>query len=178
VTRKPQSVTDQAAAERAATPSHPWDYPATCEICTTPEACFKGQCPCELSGESAGTLQATNSDTLPPPAVITPDLIKAIAMDIGKDVVAYVEVMYPQAITATSSTFRLSLRNCIYNEIMAALAVSDETLIKVRLVERKAFRRLQRAAWQHLRGHDWDKRRAAQDATPPPEPLYDDKTDD
>ena len=28
------------------------------------------------------------------------DLIKDIAMDIGKEVIAYIEVMYPQAITA------------------------------------------------------------------------------
>ena len=48
------------------------------------------------------------------------ELFKAVAMDIGKEVVAYVERMYPEAVKAASSTFRLSLRNCIYNEIMAA----------------------------------------------------------
>src|ERR1700676_5350137 len=51
------------------------------------------------------------------------ELVQAIAMDIGKDTVAYIEVMYPQAITATSSTFKLSIRNHIYNQIMAAIEV-------------------------------------------------------
>lgn len=41
------------------------------------------------------------------------ELVREIAMDIGKEIVAYVEVMYPAAITATSSTFKLSLRNAI-----------------------------------------------------------------
>lgn len=50
-------------------------------------------------------------------------LVKAVALDIGKQIVAYIEVMYPEAITATSSTFKLSVRNSIYNEIMAAIQV-------------------------------------------------------
>jgi hypothetical protein len=79
------------------------------------------------------------------------DIVKEIAMDIGKDVVAYVEVQYPEAITATSSTFRLSLRNCIYNEIMAALEVVDEDAIRERLAERKRFRRKWKAAYRNIR---------------------------
>lgn len=69
------------------------------------------------------------------------DTIKEIAMDIGKHVVAYVEVMYPEAVNSTSSTFRLSLRNCIYNEIMAAIEVTDEGKVIARLKDRKKFRR-------------------------------------
>jgi hypothetical protein len=80
-------------------------------------------------------------------------LVKAIAMDIGKEVVAYVEVHYPQAIEATSSTFKLSLRNCIYNEIMAAIDVSDEGQIIARLRDRKSFRRKWTAAWRKIRGN-------------------------
>ena len=68
-------------------------------------------------------------------------LVKAIAMDIGKEVVAYIEVMYPTAIAATSSTFKLSVRNMIHNEIMAAIEVSDEGKIIARLRDRKKFRR-------------------------------------
>lgn len=79
------------------------------------------------------------------------ELIKEIAMDIGKDVVAYVEVQYPKAIEATSSTFKLSLRNCIYNEIMAAIEVSDEGKVKARLRDRKQFRRRWTAAWRKIR---------------------------
>lgn len=68
-------------------------------------------------------------------------LIRAIAMDIGKEVVAYIEVMYPEAIEHTSSTFKLSVRNCIHNQIMAALEVSEEGAVIARLEERKKFRR-------------------------------------
>lgn len=45
---------------------------------------------------------------------LSQDIIKEIAMDIGKEVIAYIEVMYPEAIKATSSTFKLSVRNCIH----------------------------------------------------------------
>lgn len=79
------------------------------------------------------------------------ELIKEIAMDIGKDVVAYIEVMYPEAITATSSTFKLSVRNSIYNEIMAAIDVSDEGQIRARLRDRKKFRREWTAAYRKIR---------------------------
>ncbi len=79
------------------------------------------------------------------------ELVKQIAMDIGKHTVAYVEVMYPEAITATSSTFRLSLRNHIHNEIMAAIEVNDEGTIVARLKDRKAFRRWWVGAYRKMR---------------------------
>lgn len=79
------------------------------------------------------------------------ELIKAVAMDIGKEVAAYVQVMYPQAIEATSSTFKLSLRNSIYNEIMAAIEVNDAGQIVARLDARKTFRRQWLAAWRKIR---------------------------
>lgn len=78
-------------------------------------------------------------------------LVKAIAMDIGKEVVAYVEVQYPEAIKATSSTFKLSLRNCIYNQIMAALDTTEENAIIARLQERRKWRREWTAMWRKLR---------------------------
>ncbi len=79
------------------------------------------------------------------------ELIKEIAMDIGKEVVAYIEVMYPQAIKSTSSTFKLSVRNCIHNQIMAAIEVNDEGQIRARLKDRKKFRREWTAAWRKIR---------------------------
>lgn len=75
-------------------------------------------------------------------------------MDIGKDVVAYIEVMYPEAIKATSSTFKLSVRNSIYNKIMAAIEVSDEGQIKARLTVHKKFRREWTAAYRKIRSKD------------------------
>lgn len=85
---------------------------------------------------------------------IAEDLVRQIAMDIGKEAVAYVEVMYPQAIEATSSTFKLSLRNHIYNEIMAAIKVNDAGEIVARLADRKKFRRSWVAAYRKMRRED------------------------
>lgn len=82
----------------------------------------------------------------------TRELVKAIAMDIGKEVVHRIRVMYPQAIAACpKSTFPLSVRNCIYNEIMAALEVTDEGQIVARLRERKKFRRKIERAYSKIR---------------------------
>jgi len=69
------------------------------------------------------------------------ELVKAIAADIGADTVAYIEVMYPNAIKATSSTFKTSVRNHIYNQIMAAIEVNEEGQVIARLADRKKFRR-------------------------------------
>jgi len=78
-------------------------------------------------------------------------LVKEIAMDIGNDTVAYVEVMYPDAVKATSSTFKLSLRNHVYNQIMAAIEVTDEGRIRARLRDRKKFRRWWVAQYRKIR---------------------------
>lgn len=86
-----------------------------------------------------------------PPSDDPRALVKAIAMDIGKEIVAYIEVMYPEAIKATSSTFKLSVRNSIYNEIMAALDMNDHGEIVVRLEKRKKFRRWWVAAYRKIR---------------------------
>jgi hypothetical protein len=85
------------------------------------------------------------------PAPLSRDIIKEIAMDIGKEVVAHIEVQYPKAVAAASSTFLLSVRNCTYNQIMAALEVIDEDAIRTRLERRKSFRREQKAAWKKIR---------------------------
>lgn len=78
---------------------------------------------------------------LPVPVGMSDALIREIAMDIGKGTVAYIEVMYPEAVAAASSTFRLSVRNHIYNQIMAAVQINDESEIASRLRQRKTDRR-------------------------------------
>ncbi len=97
-------------------------------------------------GKLPATIQQAPSET-----PWSRDLIKAIAMDIGKEVVAYIEVMYPEAIEATSSTFKLSVRNFVYNQIMAAVEVNDAGKIAARLSDRKKFRREWRAAYRRMR---------------------------
>jgi hypothetical protein len=69
------------------------------------------------------------------------ELIKEIAADIGTDMVAYIEVMYPEAIAATSSTFKTSVRNHIYNQVMAAIEITDADQIAAWLKDRKKHRR-------------------------------------
>ena len=68
-------------------------------------------------------------------------LIRAIAMDIGKEVVHHIETMYPRAAATLPSSGKLSIRNCVHNEIMAALEVTDEGQIIARINDRKVFRR-------------------------------------
>lgn len=83
-------------------------------------------------------------------------LVKGIAMDIGKEVVSYVERMYPQAVSAASSTFRLSLRNAIYNEIIAALKETDPDKIVARLEQRRIARRRLKATDKLINETDWE----------------------
>lgn len=69
-------------------------------------------------------------------------LSKAIAMDIGKEMVAYLEVMYPKVFAAMNSGCKLSIRNHIHNDIVAALDFkgSKEAHV-IRLQERAEWRR-------------------------------------
>lgn len=81
----------------------------------------------------------------------TKALVRAMAMDIGKEVVSRIRIMYPAAIAACPSTFPLSVRNCIHNEIMAAIEITDEGRIIARLDDRKKFRREQVAFYNKIR---------------------------
>jgi hypothetical protein len=85
------------------------------------------------------------------PTPLSRDIIKEIALDIGKEVAAHIETMYPKAVEAASSTFLLSVRNCTYNQIMAALETIDEDAIRQRLEDRKRFRRQHRAVYRKIR---------------------------
>jgi hypothetical protein len=79
------------------------------------------------------------------------DLIKEIAADIGADMVAYIEVQYPEAIKATSSTFKTSVRNHIINQVMAAIEITDADQIKAWLEDRKKHRRGWLKMWRNIR---------------------------
>lgn len=79
-------------------------------------------------------------------------MMQAIAMDIGKEIVAYVEVQYPKAIEATTGGFPISLKNSIYNEIMAAFEFrGDKIQLAERLRERRAFRKEWLATYRKIR---------------------------
>ncbi len=72
---------------------------------------------------------------------ISKELINAMAEEIGRNTVAYVEVMYPEAIKATSSTFKLSLRNHIHNQIVSYAELHNEAAVRDRLIKDVAFRK-------------------------------------
>ena len=93
-----------------------------------------------------GEWEIVESETIDPKA-----MMEAIAWDIGKELVAYIEVMYPKAIEATSSTFKLSMRNHIHNDIMAAFEFrGDAVALASRLKDRKEFRRQWVAAYRKI----------------------------
>lgn len=98
-----------------------------------------------------GTEPTTTRARIKPAGDPAKAMVEAIAMDIGKEVVAYIEVMYPQAIEATSSTFKLSVRNVIYNEIMAAIKTTSEGEIVARLQDRRQSRREWLAVYRKMR---------------------------
>lgn len=81
----------------------------------------------------------------------TEALVREIAMDIGKEVAAHIETMYPDAVTATSRNMLLSVRNTAFNEIMAAIKVNDEGEIIARLATRKKSRRKLKAIYRKIR---------------------------
>lgn len=86
------------------------------------------------------------------PATTTPDreLVKEIAMDIGKEAVSHLRVMYPEAFAVLGRSGQTSLRNCIRNEIMAALGTVDAEGIRKRLEDRRRTRRNLHKAWDDI----------------------------
>ncbi len=87
-------------------------------------------------------------------------LISEVAMDIGKEMVAYLEVMYPDQYATFNSGTKLSIRNHIHNDIMAALDTIDADEIKARLEQRRKRRREWLKRWRAIR--------AMPDRSPPP----------
>jgi len=75
----------------------------------------------------------------------------AIAMDCGKEMVAYLEVMYPDVFEKMNSGCRLSIRNHIHNDIIAALEIQGASNHLERLKERAEFRRKWVAAYRNIR---------------------------
>lgn len=108
----------------------PW--PRTCWRCGVKEN--------EVTGAAlTQILESAHQQLTKPPAANPRDLIKEIAMDIGKAVAHHVETMYPDSVK--NKSMLLSIRNTTYNEIIAAIQVTDEGEIIGRLARRKKHRR-------------------------------------
>lgn len=85
------------------------------------------------------------------------ELIREIAMDIGKSVIAHIEYGYPAMLAAVTPNAQISIRNHVHNEIMAALEVVDADEIRARLDRRKAERRHSRKVLRAIRVVDAGK---------------------
>ncbi len=73
--------------------------------------------------------EGTNLPVVPD---LTRQLISEVAMDIGKELVAYVEQMYPEVWGKMNGGAKLSFRNHVRNDIMSADASTDEITRAVR----------------------------------------------
>lgn len=82
------------------------------------------------------------------------DLIKALAEAVGRDLAAYVEVMYPEAMAATNSGFKVSLRNHVYNDIMHVSTLHTEAEIRAWLKANDAHRKQWLGAYRKMRRDD------------------------
>lgn len=78
-------------------------------------------------------------------------LNSAIAMDCGKEMVAYLEVSYPDVFERMNSGCKLSIRNHIHNDIIAAMEIVGTENHLERLKERQEFRRNWVAAYRAMR---------------------------
>ncbi len=80
----------------------------------------------------------------------TEEIVRRIAMDVGKQVVHHIETMYP-AMTETVSwkSARLSIRNATHNAIMAAVNAADigraEQAIEANEKHRRFVNRMKKA---------------------------------
>lgn len=78
-------------------------------------------------------------------------LISDVAMEIGKQMVAYIEIMYPDVYAAMNSGCKLSIRNGIHNDIMWAIKHRSEKEYRDWIAKRKKHRRDQLKACRGFR---------------------------
>ena len=68
-------------------------------------------------------------------------LISEVAMEIGKDLVAYIEQMYPEVYAVMNSGCKLSMRNHVHNDIMWAIKNRSVDDYRAWLEKRRKHRR-------------------------------------
>jgi hypothetical protein len=82
---------------------------------------------------------------------VSRELIKAMAMDAGKSLCAYLEVMYPQVWHGQNSGFKISMKHHVYNDIMSLADLHDEAAIRKRLAANEAHRKEWVGAYRKMR---------------------------
>jgi hypothetical protein len=78
-------------------------------------------------------------------------IVRQIAMDVGKQVVAHIEYAYPDACRAVAwKSARLSIRNCTHNSIMEAVKAANigeiEPMLDRHSEHRRNMRKFQKMA--------------------------------
>ena len=106
-------------------------------------------------------LPALNTPTVAPAGDIPRELIAAMAAAVGKNLVAYIEVMYPEAIKATSSSFKLSVRGHVHNDIVHVSTLHTQAEIRKWLADKASFNKKWVAQWRKMR-----RQEAAREASP------------
>ena len=82
----------------------------------------------------------------------TEQLVRDIAMDVGKEVVAHIEYAYPQMFEAVAAkSAKLSIRNATYNAIMAAVKAADQGQAEQMMDRHDKQRRNQRQMLKRVR---------------------------
>lgn len=88
---------------------------------------------------------------LPAPIEFSEALVRQIAMDVGKQVVAHIESMYPQMFgNVSAKSASLSIRNTAYNAIMEAVKAANkgevEQMLERHDTHRRTIRKLRKAS--------------------------------
>lgn len=78
------------------------------------------------------------------------ELVRKIAMDVGKEIVAHIEHAYPEMFTVVAEkSAKLSIRNTTYNAIISAVEAANrgesEEAIKRHDRQRRTLRKLRKA---------------------------------
>jgi hypothetical protein len=94
------------------------------------------------------------------PEPLTDELVRKIAMDVGKQVIDHIADMYPQMLEAAPKSARLSIRNTAYNAIMEAVKAANEGRAESML---DAHERLRRKLGQFRRAKTFEEVQAAID---------------
>lgn len=84
------------------------------------------------------------TNNLPKPITQDEALVRQIAMDVGKQVVAHIEWAYPDMFKVVAKTAKLSIRNATYNAVMAAVEAADKGRAEQAIEENSKHRRTMR----------------------------------
>ena len=81
------------------------------------------------------------------------EIIRQIAMDIGKEVVAHIEWAYPDACRAVAwESAKISIRNACHNALIASINAASEGRIEPLMASRAKHRRAMRRSFSKRSG--------------------------